>query len=113
MVCGLVQEVTEVAAGGTFNAGQTLKSPNGDAKLVLQGDGNLVVRTLSSSCSGWQPPPRSHAQFLTCPWQLQWKHHCLQCACCCAAVSCREHTDVAQLSGCAVVGCSTLSTEYT
>ncbi|KAK9919091.1 hypothetical protein WJX75_009330 [Coccomyxa subellipsoidea] len=37
------EEVTEVAAGGTLNAGQTLKSPNGQSKLVLQADGNLVL----------------------------------------------------------------------
>ncbi len=48
-----MQELTEVSTGGTMHVGQTLKSPNGQAKLVLQGDGNLVVRnlhlTLSSS----------------------------------------------------------------
>ncbi len=38
------QELTELAAGATLNAGQTLKSPSGQSKLVLQGDGNLVVR---------------------------------------------------------------------
>jgi hypothetical protein len=48
---GWEQEVTEVAAGGTLNAGQTLKSPNGQSKLVLQADGNLVVRV------PFLPPP--------------------------------------------------------
>lgn len=50
---GWEQEVTEVAAGGTLNAGQTLKSPNGQSKLVLQADGNLVVRVpfLPSPCT--------------------------------------------------------------
>lgn len=42
-----------MAAGGTLNAGQTLKSPNGQSKLVLQADGNLVVRVpfLPSPCT--------------------------------------------------------------
>ncbi|BDA48988.1 probable comitin at C-terminar half [Coccomyxa sp. Obi] len=36
-------ELTEMSAGGTMHVGQTLKSPSGQAKLVLQGDGNLVL----------------------------------------------------------------------
>lgn len=45
-----------MAAGATLNVGQTLKSPNGQSKLVLQGDGNLVVRV---------PSPLLSAQLYT------------------------------------------------
>lgn len=37
----------ELTAGGTLNKGQSLKSPSGNAKLVFQEDGNLVVRSPS------------------------------------------------------------------
>ncbi len=45
-----------LVAGSSLSTGQSLVSSNGRAKLILQGDGNLVLYTAAGK--PWSPSPR-------------------------------------------------------
>ena len=50
-----LQAVTSLAAGESFTKGQTMTSPDGQSKLVFQGDGNIVVGISLQTCIDGQP----------------------------------------------------------